>query len=392
MKSRILSLIICMISVMSSAADTIEVADLAVFTPLEIDVLAPAPSEVKTKPIPRSKEQLWWWNQFKRGTLNMADTSVIYPKFLKFCVNVYNWGDRTFNSYDPEYVVGTGKRWKFRIVNENWSDSYAMALPEHLRTDMLSNLYSNIGAYIQYMAVSFGYSYDMANIVGGSSTDHKKYEFGFNCALFNAEIYYQENTGGTFLRKFGKYKNGKFFKEEFPGVELHNFGIEAYYFFNNKKYSQGAAYNFSKIQKKSQGSFLAGLGYSNQKINFDFYLLPEHLKQYLTIPVGNYLFHYRSVNIIVGYGYNWVIAPRLLFNITMMPAFGVSHCYEDSLEGDKYKFAFHINGRSSLTYNLGNYFFSLIAKANGHLYRSGTYDMTLFNSIINFSANIGIRF
>ncbi len=392
MRLLILLIISCIIPLLASASNSIQDADMAVFTPLHIDVDAKVPADENIKPLVKTREQLWWWNQFKQGKLNMADTSVIYPKFLKFCVDVYNWGDRTFNSYDPDYVVGTGKRWKFRIVNENWSDSYAMALPSKLRINMLSNLYSNIGAYIQYMAVSYGYSYDMSNIVGGNSTKHKKWEFGFNCALFNAEIYYQENTGGTFLRKFGNYKKGKYFKEDFPGVELHNFGVEVYYFFNNKRYSQGASYNFSKIQKKSQGSFIIGYSYSNQKIDFDFNLLPENLKPYLTIPVSNYLFHYQSWNIITGYGFNWVIKPRLLYNVTVMPSFGLSHCYEDSLEGDKYMFAFHPNGRMSLTYNLGNYFFSLIGKMNGNLYRSGAYSMTLFSAIINFSANIGIRF
>ena len=150
----------------------------------------------------------------------MTDTTVIYPRFIKFCVDVYNWGDHLFNSYDPEYVVGTGKRWKARIVSDNWVDSYAMTLPRGLHTWMLSDLYSNIGAYLQYMAVSYGYTYDISNMFGGSSTDHKKMEFGFNCARFNAEIYYQENTGGTNLRRFGKYQNGHIIKERFRGLNL----------------------------------------------------------------------------------------------------------------------------------------------------------------------------
>ena len=49
-----------------------------------------------------------WWNLLKKGQLNLADTTVIYPRFLGFCVNVYNWADKTFNSYDTDYVTGTG--------------------------------------------------------------------------------------------------------------------------------------------------------------------------------------------------------------------------------------------------------------------------------------------
>lgn len=359
-------------------------------TDISIPVDAPAPKEEHIRSLPKSEEQMWWWNLAKKGKLNLQDTAVIYPKFIKFCVDVYNWGDRFFNSYDPQYVVGTGKRWKVRILNDNWVDSYAMTLPGGLKTQMLSNLYSNIGGYIQYMAVSVGTTYDIGRFFSNDPIKHKKWEFGFNCALFNAEIYYHENTGGTYLRKFGKYKDGKIFKMNFPGVELYNLGIEAYYFFNNKRYSQGAAYNFSKFQKKSQGSFLAGFTYSDLKVGFNFHELPIQLKPYLTIPVNSYLFHYKSYSILFGYGYNWVIKPRLLFNITAMPSVGLSHCYEDSLEGKKYMVAMNVNARTSLTYNLGNFFFSLIGKMNGHWYKSATY--SLFSSVENFSANIGFRF
>ena len=393
METRLLLIIFTLISTLSSSAqEDLFKVKLVAHMPVEIDVEAPSPSNDSIRPLVRSREQLWWWNQIKHGTYNIADTAIIYPKFLQFCVNVYNWGDRTFNSYNPDYVVGTGKRWKFRIVNENWNDNYIMKLPHNLRTDMASDLYCNIGAYLQYMAVSYGYSYDMANIFGGSTTNHKKWDFGFNCALFNAQISYQENTGGTYLRKFGHYKGGRIFKEKFPGVQLHNFGIEVYYFFNNKKYSQGAAYNFSKIQKKSQGSFLIGFNYTNQKINFDFSQLPDNLKPYLTVPEGDYLFHYKSYNLLFGYGFNWVITPKLLYNISVMPSFGASHCYEDNIEGDKWMVAFNVTGLTSLTYNMGNYFIGLIGKMNGHLYHSGAYSMSLFSAVINLSANVGIRF
>ena len=360
--------------------------------PASLKIQATPPTSDETiKPLTYSRDQKWWWNLVKKGKLNMKDTTVIYPKFIKFCVDVYNWADVTFNSYNPEYVEGTGKRWKVRLVNDNWVDSYSMTLPKGLHTWMQSNLYSNIGAYIQYMAVSVGSSYDIGKLFKKHEPTHKKYEFGFNCARFNAEIYYHENTGGTFIRRFGKYDGGKIIKEDFPGVQLYNFGIDAYYFFNNRKYSQGAAYNFSKFQKKSQGSFLIGFSYANLKLTFDFDKLPENLMPYLTIPVDtHYLFHYNSYAIIFGYGYNWVILPQLLFNISAMPSIGASYSYRDSLEGKRWLASFNVAGRMSLTYNLGNYFFCLMGKMTGHWYKSKTHSM--YSAIENFSLNVGLRF
>lgn len=341
-------------------------------------------------PVKKSDSDMWWWTLAKQRKLNLADTAVVYPKFLGFCVDVYNWGDRFFNGTDRDYVVGTGKRWKARMLSDNWNDGYTMALPHGLKTQMLSDLYSNIGGYIQYMAVSMGYSYDFSNLLGTDASNHKKWEFGFNCQRFNVELYLQENTGGTYLRRFGEYRDGAFIKRYFPGVSLHTMGLNAIYFFNNKRYSHGAAYNFSKIQKKSQGSWIAGVSINNIKLSFDFSRLPPDMIPFLTIEPKSYMFHYNSYTLVGGYGYNWVIKPRLLFNVTVLPAVGISYCYEDSIEGEKWKPAFNVLGRTSLTYNYNNWFFSIIGKLNGSWYRSGTY--SLFSSIQNFSANVGIRF
>ncbi|MCH5239134.1 MAG: DUF4421 domain-containing protein [Muribaculaceae bacterium] len=347
-------------------------------------------------PYSTTRDQRWWWTLFKQHKLSMQDTTVVWPKFLQFCVDVYNWGDRTFNTYNPEYVQSTGKRWKVRIVSDNWLDSYALRLPPMgqtgaINTTMSSDVYANIGAYIQYMAVSIGSSYDIQKIFKKTEPSHKKYEFGFICALFNAELYYHENRGGVNIRTFDKVNEGKLMKEYFPGVNMYTLGFDAYYFFNNKKYSQGAAYNFAKYQLKSQGSFMLGLSITNQRLSFDFSKLPEHIKEkHPEYDFRNLYFHYNSYAILGGYGYNWVLAPKLLFNATIMPSIGFSHYYEDSIEGNKYLLSLNIQGKLSLTYNLGNYFFGIFGNMKGHYYKQGK--TSLFSSIENFSAYIGLRF
>ncbi|MDE6792228.1 MAG: DUF4421 domain-containing protein, partial [Muribaculaceae bacterium] len=234
-------------------------------------------------------------------------------------------------------------------------------------------------------------SYDIANFFGANGDlKHRKYEFGFNCARFNVELRYHENTGGTYLRKLGDYNNGHLFRQKFSGVSLYKFGIDAFYFFNNKKYSHGAAYNFSKFQKKTAGSLITGITFNTRKINFDFTQLPDNLKPSLTVPPTDYYFHYRSLGALVGYGFNWVVNPRLLINVTALPAIAVTHCYEDSQEGSKMMLGGNIVGSTSITYNLGNFFFSAIGRLDCSIYHSAHY--TIFSTINNFSGNVGFRF
>ncbi len=331
-----------------------------------------------------------WWKLLKQGKLNLADTTVEYPKFMGFCVKVYNWADKTFNSYDTTYVVGTGRRWKARVVSDNWVDSYYLNIEKKMPIRMMSDIYCNAGAYVQYMAVSVGYSLDMSNVIGNKPSNHKKLEFNFNCARFNIEGHYWENTGGSFIRTFGKYDNGHLIKREFPGVTQKTIGVNGYFFFNNRKFAMGAAYNFSKFQKKSAGSAIIGFNYNNLYISMDLSRIPQELKPYLTIDPKIYRFHYNSYCLMSGYSFNWVINPHLLFNISAFPGIGFTHAYEDSVEKDSKLFAMTLKGQSSITYNLGDFFVCAVAKLDGNWYNSGNY--SFFSSVENAQISVGVRF
>lgn len=357
------------------------------FSEVELDTIASISRFCKEAEVPENRN---WWYLLKKGKLNLADTTVVYPKFLQFCVDVYNWGDRFFNSYDPDYVVGTGHRWKARIVNENWTDSYSLRFRrsgDNMR--MLSSLNDNIGAYLHYMAVSVGYSVDLNTVFNGKRTDHTRFETNFNCALFNFDLYYYHSSG-TSIRQFHRYNNDRLINVDFPGLTSNNFGVSIYYFLNNKKYSQGAAYNFSKFQKRSAGSWMFGFTYSNLDISMDFNQLSEELQPSFTFPTENLHLHYHSYCALFGYGYNWVWHPKWLFNITVMPSIGFNHCFEDSSEGKGQQFALNIHGRTSLTYNHRSMFVSLIGKITGNWYISR--NLSLFNAIEYFSLNVGVRF
>ena len=345
----------------------------------------------KVSESPEESDNRNWWYLLKKGQLSMQDTTVQWPKFLKFCVGVYNWGDKFFNSYDPDYVVGTGHRWKARLVNDNWFDSYAMNIRKsNLRLRMVGDLYSNLGAYLQYMAVSVGYSVDLNSVFGGKPTDHTRFETNFNCALFNFDLYYTKNSGGTYIRKLNGYNNNRIFKSPFPGVEMSTLGCNLYYFFNNKKYSQGAAYNFSKYQKRSAGSWIAGFNFNNLDITMDFTKLSPDLKPYFPLSTFFFKFHYNSYCLLGGYGYNWVWHPKWIFNITAIPSIGVNLCSEDGSEGKSTLLALNILGRAALTFNHRALFAGLTAKVTGNWYTSGAY--SLFNAIEYFGAVIGFRF
>ena len=193
------------------------------------------------------------------------------------------------------------------------------------------------------------------------------------------------------MRRLGDYNDGRWFKYEFPGLRLESYGIDVYYFFNNKRYSHGAAYSFSKIQKRSAGSLIAGLTVSSQDVDIDFSGLPDDMKSYLPEPdKQDYRFRYYDYCLVAGYGYNWVISKHWLFNISALPSFGFKHCLDSSVEGNTDLFSLNIKGMFALVYSHRDLFVGLHGKMDGHWYASRQYNF--FNAIENLSLTAGVRF
>lgn len=332
-----------------------------------------------------------WWNLVKNGKLDIKNPQVKLPKFLDFCRKIYNWGDQTFNSYDPEYVEGTGKKWKALVKSDNWLDSYGLVFTKDLPVLMSSDIYYNAGLTVSFMAVSLSYMLDLSNIIGNEPALHKKLEFNFSCARFVAEAYYYENKGGTYIRRFGNFNRKHLIKKSFPGLNFTSFGGDIYYFFNNRKYSQGAIYNFSKYQKRNAGSFIAGATISNHDIRIDFNSLPQELEPYYTLTDRNFRFHYNDYCILLGYGHNFVAHNHLMFNITALPSIGYKHTLSDCVGGSKNDiFSLNLKGRAGMTYNINDLFLGVHAKIDTHWFLNKNFNF--FNTIVNMSVIAGVRF
>lgn len=331
-----------------------------------------------------------WIHLIMKGDYNLQDPTVEYPRFVGFCVKTYNWFDQLINSYDSLYVSETDKYWKARLLFDSWVDSYYLNPGGDMPITMISDIYANAGAYIQFMAVSAGYSIDLPNIIHAKPINHRKFEFGLSAARFNLEAHYWENTGGTNINKFGKYNQGRFIDIPFNGTTQKTIGLSGFYIFNNHKFSLGAGYNFSKFQNISQGSVLLGLNYNNVDITMNLKELPAELKNYLTIAPMDYKFHYRLLALMGGYSYNWVLSRKWLFNITALPGIGIAHTFKDNVNEDTKLLAYSGKAMGSLTYNNRNFFLSLIGKFDGNLYKSpGIY---FLSSIENLQFSAGIRF
>lgn len=334
-----------------------------------------------------------WVKQLVASRFNVNAPGINYPKFARFCVKVYNWGDKTFNSYDSTYVVGTGKNWKAMIRSYNWITGNEMFFSAKNYLRIRSNLYSDLGAHISFMAVSIGYIWDANAIFGGETSVRRSFNFNFVCGLFSAGINYSKANGGTIITHFGNYRpaDGHSLRYKYNDISQETVSANVHYFFNHRKYSQSAAYNFSRYQLKSAGTWMVGLSYDHQRIGMDFSKLPKDMLEYLPTLKTNYNFHYRDYDVLAGYGYNWVLKPRKwLVNATVLPSIGYKHSYEGTTDGKKDMFSANIRFSTSVVYNHRSLFSALVGNFEGHSYFAKGF--TFFNNIPSISLITGVRF
>lgn len=337
-------------------------------------------------PYDTTRDNRYWWRAMKHGKVDFNDSTIHYPKFVRFCWNAYKWGDKAFNSYDPEYVVSTGKNWKFIFKSDNWIDSYYGHPDNGINMIMNSNLVSNVGLSLSFMAVSVGYSVSVSNLLNGGKLSNK-FDFSFTCARFAADFYFWENSNEIKVRYTDKSVDDEQHDFRQTGITRKAMGLTAFYFFNNRKYAQAAAYCFSKYQKRSAGSWLAGLSFQHfdAKANDE---LPDDVPDY--IHLQNVLpILYDDYCVLFGYGYNWVLNRHWLLNLTATPYIGYRNNYYHA-DDKTSAISLNLRARLGLVYNHPKFFAGFQSFADHHNYR--VHGTRLINSLIDFNLLVGLRF
>ena len=142
----------------------------------------------------------WKDRVFRRGW-NINDTSIVYPKFLDFCVRGYRWANHTFNYYDTAYVVNPGKgkkKFKVMLKNSNWLDFYSGHLGKwETPVQLNSDITSLFGFHISGMGLSFTYMINARDLLAGRFIRNRRLQFSFTTSRIFIEAYYHKNDQST---------------------------------------------------------------------------------------------------------------------------------------------------------------------------------------------------
>lgn len=247
------------------------------------------------------------------------DTAFVEPQH-------YNWAVmlQTITTYDYYRLSTTGED----------RQSISFAPPQNVK----------LGPYFGWRWLFLGYTVDLRKLdfFKGSKFE---VDASIYSARFGADIFYRRTVNDYEIRRvnLGEDVDTSPLKGiPFDGLRVSITGVNLYYIFNHRRFSYPAAFAQSSCQKISCGSWMAGLGYLNHNISFDYERLESLFKQHLGQEVAldsGLMFNkvkYRNLSASVGYAYNWVFARNWLLCSSLSVALAYKSSFsEEETEGNK---------------------------------------------------------
>lgn len=189
---------------------------------------------------------------------------------------------------------------------------------------------------------------------------------------------------------------------DFGGLTSTIKGFNLYYIFNHRRFSYPAAFSQSTIQRRSAGSPLLGIGYTQHSLDVNWGELNRVISNRLgnqvpANPIDSTLMFsevkYTDISISGGYAYNWVFAR----NWVLAGSLSLALAYKRS-KGDVTQRSFSINdfkfsninvdgiGRFGVVWNNSKWYVGMSTILHAYNYRRSNFSTNNFFGSINLYA------
>ena len=288
--------------------------------------------------------------------------------------------------YDTNFVIRPEGKLTLKLrLNQTGNDFHAKGTVNgfYSEADLKTSHKTTMSIGASYRGISAAVAINPAKMKGL----YKDYEFNLNyySSRLSLDFSYQrsETLAGDFTGDRGDLRL------ESGEALLKVLNIAGYYTFNHRRFSYPAAFTQSYIQRRSAGSWLAGISYQGGSIKTTDDLKARNPN---APDVRIYLGH---VGIGGGYGYNWVPSRKWLLHLSILPTVVVYNRNNMTVNGER-KEAQHMrlnmlfNERAAVVYNFSpRYFASLTAVVNNSVFKDD--NVTVNQNKWRARASFGMR-
>ena len=257
--------------------------------------------------------------------------------------------------YDTNYVVRPEGTVTLKLrLNQTGNDFHAKGTVNDIysKADLSTSHKTTISIAASYRGLSAAVALNPAKMSG----TYKDYEFNLN--------YYSSRISLDFSYQRSESLTGDVNREdrgeqpmESGDLTLKVVNFAGYYAFNHRHFSYPAAFNQSYIQRRSAGSWLAGISYQGGIIETRDELKARNPNApTVSIDVGH-------VGIGGGYAYNWVLGQKWLIHFSLLPTFVVYNRNKMTVNGERkearhMRFNMIFNERAAIIYNFSPRYFA----------------------------------
>ena len=288
--------------------------------------------------------------------------------------------------YDTNFVIRPEGKLTLKLrLNQTGNDFHAKGTVNgfYSEADLKTSHKTTMSIGASYRGISAAVAINPAKMKGL----YKDYEFNLNyySSRLSLDFSYQrsETLAGDFTGDRGDLRL------ESGEALLKVLNIAGYYTFNHRRFSYPAAFTQSYIQRRSAGSWLAGISYQGGSIKTTDDLKARNPN---APDVRIYIGH---VGIGGGYGYNWVPGRKWLLHLSILPTVVVYNRNNMTVNGER-KEAQHMrlnmlfNERAAVVYNFSpRYFASLTAVVNNSVFKDD--NVTVNQNKWRARASFGMR-
>lgn len=318
---------------------------------------------------------------------------------------------KDFSRVDTNYVEPQHYNYTFMLQNTNTYEMYQLRTSNGREVVFKPRPAYKLGPYFGWRWIFLGYTLDLGVL---SRRDGRQ---DFNVSLYSNQIgvdIFYRRSGNTFRISrfsFGSDSNldaSPVVGQNFGGFKSSVRGGNLYYIFNHKKFSYPAAYSQSTVQRRSAGSPIVGLGYTQHKLDVDWLAFNRLVEQSMggaySLPadVDTTLMStdisYTDYSVSGGYAYNWVFARNWLLDISLQAGLSYKHTTADTQRSSSDELRsfdlknFNLDGimRTGIVWNNTRWFAG--ANAIFHAYNYRKHQFSTNNIFGNVNVYVGFNF
>lgn len=273
------------------------------------------------------------------------------------------------NKIDTAYIEPEHYNFTAMVQNTNTFEYYRLRSKDGVSITLAPRPTVKVGPYFGWRWIFAGYTFDIGHL---TTNNRQEFDLSIYSSKIGIDLFYRK-TGENFKIRsldIDDYNTAPLEDVTFSGMDVKMRGFNVYYIFNHRKFSYPAAFSQSTRQKRSCGSFLAGIGYSRHRIEMDYNALNTLITNKLAIDdekLDSLLMFdnvsYTDFSVSGGYAYNFVLAKNLLFAASLSVALGYKYSTGNVVKEEKSLLDFAYNnfvidgvGRFGVVWNNDRFF------------------------------------